>query len=900
MQQKEIEQWKVADALFDRLLELPEPGRAEALAQLSLDADVHARVKRLLDADQGTRTLSGAADVAAAIPVSVGETRDVLAGRRIGRWTIESEIGRGGMSVVYRAHATEAPDRIAAIKLLTLGALAGPGAERFRREQAILARLNHPHIATLIDAGIAEDGTPWIAMVLVDGQRIDLWSEQHDLDIGARVRLFLDVCAAVAHAHRSLVVHRDLKPSNVLVDGEGHVRLLDFGIARLLDDTARETTATHWRALSPMYAAPEQFTGTAQSTLVDIFGLGAVLYVLLTGMPPRTQGAQNPILAPSKAAPGACSASADLDAIVMKALSEDPADRYATANAFSDDLQHWLTGQPIIARRPPLHERVARHLRRHWLTTALSVAVLASLMGGSMAALQQARQANAQTERAVAARAEALDSLSRANALRDYLLGIFETQAPGKPRNELPTTTELLDEGEHLALGSTFDNAGVRADMLDAITQIRLARSDTNRASALIERSLALANKMETGAAAVRARALMRRSTVKRIGREFELALTDLREASTLLAGGAGQTLAIDVKLAVADMHLAQRQFELALETLLPLSDPIDTRVALSPNQRSSLYGSMAIALSGLGRVRESIPYRERALEEIRQRYGMRHFRVAVALANVAVGNRQIGAFDAADHQAREALAIYDEVLDGPSEYRGSARVGLGLLEAARGRFDEAITELDLGNTEIAAVRGIARVEDYDFFHWNRGIVLAQAGRRDEAIVALTRAEASLAQRPAAYAMPDATAAAWLAILNCGQGNFVQGETWRDRMHAIGFETKGMAASDSAVHFEAEARCALAAGDAALAQRELTPALASDATLELGFAADTARRQCLAAQISRAMGDNDAAKKHTQLGLAQLRKAGLSAHPLQAELAAAVQSPDGDGGAPRK
>ena len=823
MRERDIEQWKAADAAFDRLLELPESDRAAALAAMPIDADVRARIERLLAADRGNRTLCGSAEAMAAVPKSEPRNPTALAGRRFGRWTIESEIGRGGMSVVYRAHATDAPDRIAALKVLTLGALAGPGADRFRREQTILARLNHPHIATLLDAGIADDGTPWIAMVLVDGVRIDQWCEQHECDLRTRVRLFLDVCAAVAHAHRGLVVHRDLKPSNVLVDGEGHVRLLDFGIARLLDDTQGENTATHWRALSPSYAAPEQFAGAVQSTAVDVFGLGAVLFALLTGQAPRGQDVRQPIRPPSTVTPVAAEAHGDLDAIVMKALSEEPADRYATVNALSDDLQRWLAGHPILARRAPLRERSARLLRRHWLPVSLGAAALISLIGGSLLALQQAREARAQAAQALAARAQALDSLGRANALRDYLIGIFETQSPGKPLNELPSTAELLDEGERRALTASIDNPGARTDMLDAITRVRLARSDVARAGKLIEHTLEITDSMHQGAAAARARALLRRSAVESIGRDFEKAMATLQEAQALLPRAEIQPLTIDLQLAMADTLLAQRRFDDSLSLLRPLVDTTAVLAELSPSQRRILFSAMASALAGRGQIRESIPFSDKALGEARLQFGERHFKVALALNNVSIRNRQIGAFDLSERQAREALAIYDEVLDGPSEYRGSARIGLGLLAAARGRFDEAIAELDRGNAEVATVRGIARAEDYDFYHWNRGIALAQAGRRDEAIAALTRAEAGLASRSSAYAKPTATAAAWLAMLYCEADDVARGDALRKRMHTALTGVQDNAAAETATYAEADARCALAAGDAEQAQARLWP-----------------------------------------------------------------------------
>src|SRR5690606_19650507 len=219
--------WREADAALDRLLDLPPHERAAALPALDLAPEGRACVARLLAAHSST-------DGVLERPLRRGPAPDALAGRQLGGWTVEQEIGRGGMAVVYRAFRDDGPQRrTAAIKLLTLGALAGLGPARLHNEHAMLARLNHPHIVPLFDAGVADDGTPWLAMALVDGVHIDAWCRLRALDARAIVRLFLDVCEAVAYAHQNLVIHRDLKPSNVLVDAHGHVRLLDFGISRL-------------------------------------------------------------------------------------------------------------------------------------------------------------------------------------------------------------------------------------------------------------------------------------------------------------------------------------------------------------------------------------------------------------------------------------------------------------------------------------------------------------------------------------------------------------------------------------------------------------------------------------------------------------------------------------------
>jgi tetratricopeptide (TPR) repeat protein len=891
MHAHEIERWRAADAVFDRLLDLPRAERGAALAALALAPELHAEVLRLL---AGDTEQASALDRRDGLEMPASVAMDGLAGRSLGRWTLEHEIGRGGMAVVYRAHDTQRPQQLAAVKLLTWAA-AATGVERFRREQSILARLNHPHIAPLFDAGAAADGTLWLAMALVEGEPIDQWCERQRLDLRARVRLLLDVCEAVAYAHRNLVVHRDIKPSNVLVDREGHVRLLDFGIARLTDDTLGDATATHWRALSPMYAAPEQFSGAVPSTAMDVFGLGALLYALLTGVAPRA-GADHrvPIVAPSRASRVLASASAlppaaalrgDLDAVLLKALADDPAARYGNVEGLADDLRRWLAAAPVRARAPAWSYRAGRALRRHWLPVSLAAVAIASLALGALVALERAREAQQQAQNADAARAQALAALARATALRDFLLTVFQAQAPGRPRSELPSTAELLDEGEALALNAGGDEPSVRADMLDAITQVRLARGDGARAQALIARSLELADDTTEGGAAMRARALLRQAQVQQQQRLGEPVLQSLREAQVLLAGDTDSELAIEVELARANALLEQRRFDAALAALEPLGRLASANGDLSATLRDRVFSAQAVALASLGRHRESQAYRELGLQTTRQLYGPRHLRVAVALANLGSGDGRLGEPARGEQRLLEALSIYDDVFDRPSEYRGSARLGLGWLLLARGRFDEALAAFARGNAEIAQVRGIARVEDYDFHHWNRGIALAVAGRWADAIDALQQAQRGLSQRPATFAGPRATAAAWLAIAQCARGEASAGTMALGVMRDHRAQVARMAPEDESLYDEAQISCALARGDATTAAALLAPMLARDAGLERGFADEIARRQSLAARAAVARGDTAAARREALAARATLRAAGLEQHPLNAQIA---------------
>jgi tetratricopeptide (TPR) repeat protein len=888
----ELALWRAADRVFDQLLELEPDAREDALQALALPPELEQRVRQLLRADSAADASSGPGVLAPAA---------ALRGRQLGRWVLEDELGRGGMAVVYRARSFEAPHRQAALKLLPL-ATRTEGVERFRREQAILARLDHPRIAALLDAGSAEDGSLWLAMNLVEGQPIDLWCRNQRLELRARVGLLLQVCEAVAYAHRSLVVHRDIKPSNVLVDASGHVRLLDFGIARLTEDEFdTEATATRWRALSPAYAAPEQFTGGPATTAMDVFGLGALLYTLLCGQPPRSgTDSDAPITQPSR-----CRASVedpdlppvqllrgDLDAIVLKALERDPARRYPSVEALAADLQRWHDGRAVQARAPTLLYRFSRTLKRHWLPAALGLIAVLALLTGSAIALERAAAAERERQAAELARADAEAGRARADALRGFLQGVFETEVPGRPREELPSTAMLLQEAETLALNAQ-GQPEVRADMLDSITQVWIARGDQARGGHLVDASLALSETLTATpalAAEIAARALLRRAQLERQQREPERALDALARAEQRLGVLAGSELWAEIRLERGHLFGDQRLFAQALAQIEPLL--AEAGASLAPRSRQRLVNALAIYYGQLGRHDEAQALRVESLALMRALYGPRHLRVAVMLANLGNGERALGRFDAAAEAFAEALSIFDAVLDAPSEYRGSAWLGTGRLALARGEFEPARIAFERGNAEIAQVRGLARAEDYDVYHWNRGIALAAGGASAEARAALSRALELLAQRPAPYAGLRAVAAAWLAITECDGGG--DGSAALRRLQSELALSPVLAVEDHALTVEAEASCALAADDPTRAAALLASLRGADRTLPPGLAADVARRLARAAAAALALGEHATAASLRREALQALQAAGLGAHPLAASLSMHMAASSGD------
>lgn len=416
--------WQRLNPLLDELLDMEAGPRAARLAALhALEPELAAELEALLARDA---ELAGN-DFLATTALAALDGPPLAPGQTVGAYTLEREIGRGGMGSVWLARRTDGRyEGQVAIKFLSTGLLGHGDAGRFAREGQILARLAHPHIARLIDAGVAQEGSasqPYLVLEYVDGQPIDRYCEQQRLDTTQRVQLFLDVLAAVAHAHNRLILHRDLKPSNILVDQAGQVKLLDFGIAKLLGDATQaetgaaptELTQRAGRAFTPQFAAPEQLQGGDVTTATDVYALGVLLYLLLSGGKHPTTGAtlQGAALERMRAVieeepkrlsdqlragdpRGARALRGDLDTIVAKALKKAPAERYANAAALADDLRRWLAHEPIAARPDSRAYRLAKFLRRHRLGVAAGGVATLSLTVGIGLALWKAQEAQAQ------------------------------------------------------------------------------------------------------------------------------------------------------------------------------------------------------------------------------------------------------------------------------------------------------------------------------------------------------------------------------------------------------------------------------------------------------------------------------------------------------------------------
>jgi len=429
-----MEHWQQVKELFVAAADLPPAERGRFLDQACAgDARLRQELERLLDADgkNGEAIISAIETEARSL-----FTMEGVLGSRIGAYRIVDEVGSGGMGAVYLAvRDDDQYQKRVAIKLIRRGMDTADMLARFLHERQILANLEHPLIARLLDGGTSQDGRPFLVMDYVEGQPLDVYCRDRDLDIHARCRLFLKVCEAVSYAHRSLVVHRDLKPGNILVTLDGSPKLLDFGVAKLLDaDTGAGRTMAALRPMTPDYASPEQIRGDPITTATDVYSLGAILYELLSGVrahrfpsyglrevervicetdPPRLSEA-----APEAAPHRRQQLQGDLEAIVSKAMRKEPASRYTTVDQLSADVERYLNGWPVSARQGNVAYRARKFVRRNRMAIAAAALLACALIGGTTAATIQARRAAREQARAEIQRRLALESEARAQASR--------------------------------------------------------------------------------------------------------------------------------------------------------------------------------------------------------------------------------------------------------------------------------------------------------------------------------------------------------------------------------------------------------------------------------------------------------------------------------------------------
>ncbi|HXE56652.1 MAG TPA: serine/threonine-protein kinase [Gemmatimonadales bacterium] len=711
------------ETVFEEALDRAEGERPAWLAaRCGSDAELLAEVRALLHAHARSD------GVLERSPAAAGPSEAAAAGRRIGPYRVLRELGRGGMGVVYLAERDDGQfRRRVAIKLLR----ASPDAEelhrRFLAERQILASLDHPNIGQLLDGGVTDGQLPYFVMEYVEGVPITEYCDRHRLDVDARLRLFLDVCAAVSHAHHNLVVHRDLKPGNILVTADGRVKLLDFGIAKLLNPglgaVAQPVTRTDFRVMTPEYASPEQIRGEPLSVASDVYALGVVLYELLTGRRPYRFASGSPgeltelvlereperpsnrvaadeRLGEGAGAPGTAEALAvargttparlqralrgDLDAVVMMALRKEPRLRYGSADLLAQDIQRFLDGHAVLAHRGSRAYRVRRFVGRHRAAVTAATLAAASLLVGAGAAFWQASAASRERDRATRA-------LQEAEAVAGFLVGLFEAGEPGRAQGEPPTAQELLRRGVARA-DELSGEPLVQARMLETMGRVYRGLGDYPQARALLERSLAL-REAELGRAHEEvAQTLFHLAEVlERQGRYGDaeaaarralgIRVARLGEVDPQVAASLAQLSGLAVyRAALPEAESLARR---ALEVRRGLAAPDDSLIARSLELVAATVRRRGRPTEAEGLLREAIAVRERR-EPSAPATSYARLRLADLLAE------DLGRQVEAESLYRRSIDAMRRVVGDEHRQVGWAKADLARLLSVRGRHAEA------------------------------------------------------------------------------------------------------------------------------------------------------------------------------------------------------------------
>ena len=692
--------WQRVSAIFDEAVDAAHDLRPELLNELCAgDAELRREVEALLVADAAAIWFDDGVDLARSVVAADwaedDDTQSVRPGDRIGPWRLIEEIGRGGMGVVWLAERADGQfEQRAALKLIKRGMDSEAVQARFLRERQILARLQHPHIAHLLDGGIAEDGRPYFAMEYVEGEPLLRYCAERRLTLEERIKIILDICAAVQFAHRQLIVHRDLKPSNVLVGADGSAKLLDFGIAKLLGGEAGGVTQTGEikdRPLTPVYAAPEQLSGDAVTTAADVYALGAILYELLTGQRARdlseapTPEEIRTLLettappAPSKRATIDAPVSArrlrgDLDTIVLTALKHEPERRYPTVDAFAADLRRYLDGRPIAARRDSVVYRSAKFVLRHRLAVTLASLAVLGLLATTAFALWEAARAREQAR--------------QAETITGFLIDTFRVADPkGAPGGVKLSAVDVLDAGARRLDAQLSSEPKLASRFAAVLGAIYLELGQDDRAITLFGHALELRHAAADDAdlRAQLARAQYEKGDYAAAEKNVELALLSHRASAGASSAIVARDLALQGEIArrQGDFKKAEPLLQQALTMSRASLKAPDAQIAADLNELAVLYSDMH-------RLDEGAALTEEALAMFRALYGENHLDVAENLINLGSFWMQTGHVAEALPLLEQATVIYRRLLPADHPLLANALVDHARAFDRLGRYREA------------------------------------------------------------------------------------------------------------------------------------------------------------------------------------------------------------------
>ena len=716
---------KTLQQILDEAQTLPPDERLRFIREAcATDSDLYASAMHELESRQQWFGADSGAE-----PEGAEEDADAvldLAGERVGPYRIVRSLGRGGMGEVFLAErADEQFQQQVAIKLVRRGLLSRQVQGRLKLERQILATLNHPNIARLFDGGTTTDGTPYIVMEYVDGEPIDIYCDSRCLSVAQRLRLFQVVCSAVHRAHQNLVVHRDLKPSNILVTRDGTPKLLDFGIAKMLDDRqmmhTMAVTQADYRVMTPDHASPEQIRGDPITTASDTYVLGVVLYELLCDCKPftlkgnRLGDLEHAICEETPPPPSAVvqarddtaeiarqrgttparlrrELAGDLDNIVQMAMRKEAERRYSSVEQFASDIDRYLQGMPVLARADAWSYRAGKFVARHRLVTALAAAFAAVLIGFSLTTYLQSQRIAEERDVAEAERSRAQASQQRAEAVLQFMTDSFQLADPSHARGKEITAREILDQGAARIRTELSAQPELQATLLDTIGSVYLSLDLPGDAQPLIEQGLQVRRRLYGEQHLDVARSLYSLNRVYEKKGDLKtaeqlavdsLAINSLlKGADSLEAAGSLCRLGV-IQHAKGELAHAERQFNecLRIRTARLGRDHQDITVPLDNLARIAQERGDFDTAERL--------YREALRIDLRTR-GKDHPQYIRHLHNLATALHEKGDRDQAEPLYRQSVALFQQVL-GPEHSETIQAIGnLGRLLMDRGRLDEA------------------------------------------------------------------------------------------------------------------------------------------------------------------------------------------------------------------
>ncbi len=713
--------WRELGSVFDQVFDLPAEQRKLRLDELCADDQaLRSEVESLLRAHQLAEHFTHAG-----FTVTVGalgnDALSLAPARQLGPYTLLRELGRGGMSTVFlAARADDEFDRLVAIK--TLRPAGGfEGYERFRAERQVHANLEHPGIARLYGGGTTDGGVPYIVMEYIeDGLPISAYCDRQGLDAGARVSLFRSVLAAVAYAHRNLVVHRDIKPSNILVAPDGTAKLLDFGISKLLtrEGSDWDPTGIGPGPLTPSYASPEQILGEPITTASDVFSLGALLFRMLAGTLPypgslgerlRALKDDDEPTTLARAAVGEDSEPAsaltflalergrrsDLEAIVAKALERRPAQRYGSVELFDEDLHRWQSGLTVSARPPTLAYRCSRWLRRNWLTASFAATVATTLLASSIFLALQAGELARERDRA-------RDEVAKSEQILELLLGFFEGSDPARVQGAEVSVRDVLLAAEPQIDRELGDQPRVQAALFEAVGRVFYNLGSLDDAERILERARELWRSAAGPDAAAGADTLdlLAGVQINRGGLEQALELHERGRELRRAAHGAGSLEEAKSWIEVGHAQLLLNRLP-AAETSVRRALAAFREHGDAGYEEHRIEARYLLARVHLRQDRPDLaePLYHQVLADAREHLGRYHpdtLTYLVALASLKA--RQEGQLEAAERYTREAVAAFRQVYD--QQDHPNLAASLGLLWdvlAKKGDLDGALAAIEEG-----------------------------------------------------------------------------------------------------------------------------------------------------------------------------------------------------------